>query len=696
MSLLTLEDVVVRIGDARLLDGVDLTVDAGRITALVGANGAGKTTLLDVVSGTMPSTSGRVELGGKPITFANGRPAPGVARVFQGSPMPDTLTVAEVVLLVAKTQSKAGEVMARFGLTEHAGSFVAELSTGMRRVLDLALTTIDRPALLLLDEPGAGLAPSEVEHLAELVLRWRDDTGGAVLVVEHDPTFLRRIADDVVVLDSGRVVANGAPDEMLDRRGTARPRMASPTDDTFRSTLGRVTSGAVPAAPLLRRSVSTWTLLRLGLREFAGGLISVLILGVLNRVMKVELGINLAIIAAILASYNLAAPIALAVGHRSDTKPIFGKRRIPYILGGTALSSLALVLAPHLAGRLAEGITLPVVLLGVLLFVLLGVGTYSSGAVFLALLGDVVPERERGNAISIVYFELVLGVIAGVILSGSLLDGEAGGLGTLFAVAAAVVFALTTFGVWGMEPDVSADDAIVQQEHVPVLTAVRRIAAMPRARQFFVFMTLATVFLFLQQAVLEPFGGEVLGLDVRTTNAFNAVQMVGVLVAMVLGGRGIADRMGHKKVAGIGLWVASASFGLLTFAALTESAPPSWFAILGLGLGMGLFSVAGLALMVNMADHRHAALFMGFWTLARAIADGISTAGGGAIFEGAGLLAGGDGGAYAAVFAVEALGLIVCVALLRRIEVGSFQREAEGVVTGAPARRELVAAGALD
>lgn len=135
MSLLTLEDVVVRIGDARLLDGVDLTVDAGRITAVVGANGAGKTTLLDVVSGTMPSTSGRVQLAGKPIAFANGRPAPGVARVFQGSPMPDTLTVAEVVLLVARTQSKAGEVMARFGLTEHAGSFVAELSTDRKSVV---------------------------------------------------------------------------------------------------------------------------------------------------------------------------------------------------------------------------------------------------------------------------------------------------------------------------------------------------------------------------------------------------------------------------------------------------------------------------------------------------------------------------------------------------------------------------------
>jgi BCD family chlorophyll transporter-like MFS transporter len=369
--------------------------------------------------------------------------------------------------------------------------------------------------------------------------------------------------------------------------------MASPADDAFRETLGQVTAGAVPAAPLLRRSVSTWTLLRLGLREFAGGLISVLILGVLNRVMKVELGINLAIIAAILASYNLAAPIALVVGHRSDTRPIFGKRRIPYILGGTALSSIALLLAPHLAGRLSEGITLPVVLLGILLFVLLGIGTYSSGAVFLALLSDVVPERERGNAISIVYFELVLGVLAGVALSGAILDGDAGGLGTLFAVAAVVVFALTTFGVWGMEPDEQVTRA--PTEHVPVLVAVRRIAAMPRARQFFVFMTLATVFLFLQQAVLEPFGGEVLGLDVRATNAFNAVQMIGVLVAMVLGGRGIADRWGHKKLAGVGLWVAAGSFALLTFAAVTESAPPSWFAILGLGLGMGLFSVAGLA-----------------------------------------------------------------------------------------------------
>jgi BCD family chlorophyll transporter-like MFS transporter len=87
---------------------------------------------------------------------------------------------------------------------------------------------------------------------------------------------------------------------------------------------------------------------------------------------------------------------------------------------------------------------------------------------------------------------------------------------------------------------------------------------------------------------------------------------------------------------------------------------------------------------------------MGFWTLARAIADGISTAGGGAIFEGAGLLAGGTGGAYATVFFVEAVGMLICVLLLRRIEVGRFQEEADGVVTGTPARRELIAAGALD
>ena len=689
MSLLTLEDVVVRIGDARLLDGVDLTVDAGRITALVGANGAGKTTLLDVVSGTMPSTSGRVQLGGKAITFANGRPAPGVARVFQGSPMPDTLTVAEVVLLVARTQSKAGEVMARFGLTEHAGSFVAELSTGMRRVLDLALTTIDRPALLLLDEPGAGLAPSEVEHLAELVLRWRDDTGGAVLVVEHDPTFLRKIADDVVVLDSGRVVASGAPDEMLDRRGTARPRMASPTDDTFRSTLGRVTSGAVPAAPLLRRSVSTWTLLRLGLREFAGGLISVLILGVLNRVMKVELGVSLIVVAAVLASYNLAAPAAIAIGHRSDQQPIRGRHRTPYILGGAVVTAACVALAPHLADRLASGVTVVTVAIAVAVFVAMGVGMYGSGTVYFALLADITPREERAHAASVVYLMLMAGIVAGAALSATVLDDAGAGRHSLFALVAVLVVALNVAAVWGLDPrDLDEDDL---PERTSAWSAVAEVAGIAAARRFFVFTLLATLFLFLQQAVLEPYGGEVLGLSVRATTGFNAVQTLGVLVGMLVTGRGIADRSGHKRTALVGLVGSSAAFALLAVAALTGSIEASWFAILIVGVTTGLFNVAVLALMMTMSVPERIALFMGAWTVSHALADGLATAGGGVIQELVLSAGSNNATAYASVFAIQAVGLALCIPLLRRIDVTTFAKD----VAAASARRSAAALGWL-
>lgn len=669
---LVLEGVGVRVGSATLLADVDLVVEPGRIVAILGANGAGKTTLLDAISGTVRAR-GDVVVAGRQRRRGAG-PDRGVARVFQGSPLPETLTVAEVVDVRTRDRARAAAVLRRFGLAEHADSFAGELSTGMRRVLDLALATVDEPSLLLLDEPASGLAASEVDHLAELVRRHRDETGCAVLVVEHDPGFVERIADEVVVLDRGRVVRHGALAEVLVDRGhpEAATRVASPLDEAFRDRLERVSEVAAPPEPPLRRQLSTWTKLRLGLREFAAGMASVLTLGVLNRVMKVELGISLAVVATLLASYNLAAPFAMAVGHASDRRPILGRHRTPYIIGGTVLSATAVALSPHVADALAGGLHLGTLALALGLFILMGFGMYTSGTVFFALIADLTPRAERGHAASIVYLELMLGIMAGVALSTTLLDDAANGLHTLFAITGLLVVLLTVVAVWGLDP------GEVEEEpggDVGVVQAVRDVAALPTARKFFAFMFLVTLFLFLQQAVLEPFGGEVLGLSVRATSGFNAVQTLGVLVGMVITGKATADRTGHKRTALVGLYGASASFGALTFAAITQSAPPSWFAILLVGLSTGLFNVATLALMMAMADPRRMALFMGAWTVAHALADGMATAGGGVVYEAALWVAGDNAGAYATVFAFEAIGLAACIPLLRAIDPDRFALE---------------------
>ncbi len=683
---LLLDHLVVKAGSACLLDQVSMQVTPGAIVAVLGANGAGKTTLLDAVSGTMRH-KGAVLVGGKRAKFRGGRPVEGVARVFQGSPLPESLTVAEVLDVTARDRDRAGEVMARFGLTPHASTFVGELSTGMRRILDLAIATIGTPAVLLLDEPASGLAASEVERLADLVVEYRDRTGAAVLVVEHDPTFVQRIADEVVVLDAGRVVRRGTCDQILHgRHPEAAARVASPLDDDFADRLARVADVAAPAQPPLRRTLSTWTKLRLGLREFAAGMSSVLILGVLNRVMKVELGISLAVVATILASYNLASPLAMAIGHQSDRRPIFGRHRTPYIIGGSIVTAIAVLLAPYTAQALAGGLSATSIGLSLVLFVVMGVGMYGSGTVYFALIADLTPREERGHAASIVYLELMLGILAGVALSTTILDDAANGLHTLFAVAAFLVVALTTVAVWGLDPREVEEEPGAD---VGVWGAITGVAKLPTARRFFAFMFFATLFLFLQQAVLEPFGGEVLHLSVRATSGFNAIQTIGVLVGMIWTGKAVADRGGHKRTAIVGLAGASIAFGCLTFAALTQSAPPSWFAILLVGLTTGLFNVATLALMMSMSDPRRMALFMGAWTVSHALADGMATAGGGIVYEAAAWLAGEGAGAYATVFAIEAIGLALCVPLLRRIDPETFSIE----VATESARSAAVAMG---
>jgi len=666
-AAIRLEDVGVKVDSVQILDGISFEVQLDATVAFVGPNGAGKTTLLDVMCGLAPY-SGKVLID-EGASFG---------RCFQGSPLPETLTVAEVAALAAGGREKGAALLSEFGLSPHAESFVTELSTGMRRILDLAVATAGSPQILMLDEPSSGLALAEIDQLAHLIRRWRDSTGRAVVLVEHDAGLVRAVADEVVVLEAGRIVARGSPQEVLaSMRPNATPTLRSPLDAHFPEALEKVNRAAKPAAPLLKRQISTWTLLRLGLREFAAGLASVLILGVLNRVMKVELGISLGVVAAVLASYNLAAPAALLIAHRSDVRSVAGRKRTPYILGGGILAGLSVAFAPHVAEQLARGISPFTVTIATGLFIAMGVGMYGGGAVFFALLADLAPPEERGQAASVVYLELMAGILAGVGLTATLLDANAGGLRTLFATAAIIIIALTLIAVWGQERKLDDLRSSKSDNHVNVSfrQALKSVAEIAQARLFFVFILAATFFLFLQQAVLEPYGGDVLGLSVRATSAFNAVMTGGILVGMLVAGRPLARHFGFRRMAITGLVFSAIAFAGLAAAAAAGAAPPSWLAILTLGLAIGLFNVATLALMMGMTAGGRTALYMGAWTVAHALAVGLATAGGGLIFEAARSIANSEALGYASVFALESLGLALCIPLLKTIKPSRFAAE---------------------
>ena len=231
-----------RFGGLAALNEVSLHADRGEIVGIIGANGAGKTTLFDVCSGFLRPTSGTVHLGGVDVTEmpAHVRADLGLGRVFQDARLFPSLSVFEAISVAferhvavrdpllsmlrtgpvrdseADVAAGADRLIGRLGLERYRDAFISELSTGTRRMVELACVLAHEPAVLLLDEPTSGIAQRESEALGGLLLELRDQTGGTFLVIEHDVPLVSSIADRLVCLHLGEVLAEGPPGEVLD------------------------------------------------------------------------------------------------------------------------------------------------------------------------------------------------------------------------------------------------------------------------------------------------------------------------------------------------------------------------------------------------------------------------------------------------------------------------------------------------
>lgn len=239
---LALHHIGVRFGGLTALDDVSLRVPPGRVVGVIGPNGAGKTTLFNVVCGFVPPDTGTITLDGRPL-----RPRPhrltrlGIARTLQGTGLFAGLTVLENVMAGATHTARAGflpallglprsdrderrlrrhalDVLDSLGIAEHADVAPGILPFAVRQRVALARALAARPRLLLLDEPAGGLGGDDIAELAELVrqLPRRDTDPCAVLLVEHHMDLVMSVCDEIVVLDFGRVIAAGTPDEIRD------------------------------------------------------------------------------------------------------------------------------------------------------------------------------------------------------------------------------------------------------------------------------------------------------------------------------------------------------------------------------------------------------------------------------------------------------------------------------------------------
>ena len=202
-----------RFGGFTALDGVNIAVKQGEIRGLIGPNGAGKSTLIDILSGRAPNRGGRVLLNGDDVTelTPQDRRRRGMARSFQRTNIFPELTIEQQLRVAswAVPGADIAEVMDELHLTAMAGMPAAEISYGDQRRLDLALALVGRPAVLLLDEPAAGLTMEESLSLAhilrDLANRWKV----TVLLVEHDMQVVFSICDRITVLHLGRTLSEG-------------------------------------------------------------------------------------------------------------------------------------------------------------------------------------------------------------------------------------------------------------------------------------------------------------------------------------------------------------------------------------------------------------------------------------------------------------------------------------------------------
>ncbi len=237
--VLAVDRVTVRFGGLVALSSVSVHVGDGEIVGLIGTNGAGKSTLMDVVSGFTPADEGEVRLFGSDVTALrpHTRARLGMGRVFQDARLFPGLTVREalqtaleaddpsdlVPVLAAFAPARAAEdrkaatakaYLALFGLGRYADVHIADLSTGTRRIVEMACLSVQGSRLLLLDEPTAGVAQRESEAMAPMIRRVREELGASVLVIEHDMPMIMGLSDRVYCLAAGTEIAAGTPEEV--------------------------------------------------------------------------------------------------------------------------------------------------------------------------------------------------------------------------------------------------------------------------------------------------------------------------------------------------------------------------------------------------------------------------------------------------------------------------------------------------
>jgi BCD family chlorophyll transporter-like MFS transporter len=399
----------------------------------------------------------------------------------------------------------------------------------------------------------------------------------------------------------------------------------------------------LPFADAVSAELPLGRLLRLALFQISVGMAVALLNGTLNRVMIVELSVPAWLVAAMIALPLLFAPFRALLGFRSDHhRSVLGWKRVPYIwmgtllqFGGLAIMPFALLVlsgeghAPAWIGQIGAALA----------FLLVGAGLHTTQTAGLALATDVAPEESRPSVVAVLYVMLLAGMLASSVAFGALL-ADFGHVKLIQVIqgAAVVTMALNMLALWKQEPRDPARTA----KHLPrpaFRESWRAFVRRPGAARSLVALGLGTAAFSMQDILLEPYGGQILGLSVGATSLLTAISAAGALAAFALASRYLVHGGDPQRLAAGGALVGLFAFSAVIFAYPTGLPGLFQLGAALIGFGGGLFAVGTLTAAMGMARDGASGLALGAWGAVQASASGLAIALGGALADFVGGLA---------------------------------------------------------
>jgi len=397
----------------------------------------------------------------------------------------------------------------------------------------------------------------------------------------------------------------------------------------------RVGTRFLPFADAASAELPLLRLLRLSLFQVSVGMATALMVGTLNRVMILELGVSAWLVSLMVALPLVFAPFRALVGFRSDThRSVLGWKRVPYLwlgsliqFGGLAIMPFALILlsgdnrGPSWIGHAGAALA----------FLMVGAGLQTTQTAGLALASDLSTAETRPRVVALMYVMLLTGmVISGLAFGALLADFSPLRLIKVVQGAAMVTIGLNILALWKQEArDPSRTRA--DRPHAAFSETWRAFVARGRALRFLVALGLGTAAFSMQDIILEPYGGEILGLSVGATSALTALMAVGALAAFSLAAHWLGRGTDPYRLAALGVLAGVVAFSAVIFAEPLHSATLFRVGALLIGFGGGLFAVGTLTAAMGLESDGLTGLALGAWGAVQATCAGVAIALGGAL-----------------------------------------------------------------